>query len=187
MGHARVEERITAPVRIEPIAQVGPRMDRMDCLVSDQLFEQRGRRLPSDALELQEPDVEPRGKPGLQLSVQRREFLVFIQKTQQVRPQVNQELRALRQCIELGHDAHARRTQRRAQRGLRIPLARRPERRAIGFIGRGDGLRIGSELAGDHAQELMPPGITQPGIGLAKLGGTLTCGELAAERGCAVP
>ena len=71
LGHARMEEGKAAPIRIEPVLEVAPRADRMDRLVGDELFQQRGRRAPVDAHEVEEGHVEPGAQQRAQVLAQR--------------------------------------------------------------------------------------------------------------------
>ena len=56
-----------ATIRLESILQIGPPADLMHGLVCHQLFEQRRRQFPGDALELEKADVEPVGEQPLQI------------------------------------------------------------------------------------------------------------------------
>ena len=58
--HRGMEERVAATIGVEPVLQVVPGTDRVDCFVLDQLLEQRGRRVPRDARQRQHADVEER-------------------------------------------------------------------------------------------------------------------------------
>src|SRR5687767_5121775 len=62
LGKLGMEEREAAPVRLEAPAQVAPALDRVHRLVLDQLLEHDGRGAPVDALQAQEPAVEPRAQ-----------------------------------------------------------------------------------------------------------------------------
>ena len=57
-----MEEGEAAPVRLEAPAQVAPPLDRVHRLVLDQLLQHDRRGAPVDALETQEPAVEPRAQ-----------------------------------------------------------------------------------------------------------------------------
>ena len=65
VGHRGMEERVAAAVGVEPVLEVGPRVDRVHRFVLDQLLEQRGGRVPRDAPELEQADVEQRRELGL--------------------------------------------------------------------------------------------------------------------------
>jgi hypothetical protein len=93
-------------------------------LVLDQLFQQRGRGVPGDALQFEEADVEPRREARFQLAVERRQLGVVLQVAQQVGAQVDEELDALRDGVELRQYPDPRRAQRGAQLGFGIPLRR---------------------------------------------------------------
>ena len=58
VGHRGMEERVAAAVGVEPVLEVVPRVDRVHRFVLDQLLEQRGGRVPRDAAQLEQPDVE---------------------------------------------------------------------------------------------------------------------------------
>jgi hypothetical protein len=98
----------------------------MHRLVLDQLFQQRRRRVPGDALQFEEADVEPGREARFQLAVERRQAGLLVEVAQQVGAQVDEELDALRDGVELRQDADARRAQRGAQLGFGIPLASPP-------------------------------------------------------------
>ncbi len=70
VGHRGVEERVAPAIGVEPVLEVGPRLDRVHRFVLDQLLEQRGRRVPRDAPELEQADVEQRRELRLQLVVE---------------------------------------------------------------------------------------------------------------------
>ena len=98
-----MEERVAAAVGVEPVLEVGPRADRVHGLVLDQLLEQRGRRVPGDAAQLEQADVEQRRELRLQLEVdlgrarsRRRRSIVGIgREPQLVGAQVDEELHAV--------------------------------------------------------------------------------------------
>jgi len=119
-------------------------------------------------MEFEEADVEPGAEPRLEFAVERRQFRIVVEEAQQVGAQVDEEFHARGQGVELGEDADARRTHRRAQVGLGVPLCRRADRRLPGGVRRGDGLRLGAELERDDAQELAAAGIVEAQVGLAE-------------------
>ncbi len=64
----------TAPVRrIEAAAQIVPTLDLVHGLISDDLFEDRRRRLPVDPPENEEAAVEPDLQQILQIGIDGRE------------------------------------------------------------------------------------------------------------------
>jgi regulator of protease activity HflC (stomatin/prohibitin superfamily) len=87
----RVEEAVAAAVAVQPVLHVGPAADVVHRLVLDQLLDQRRGRVPADAAQLQEADVEPGGEHVLHLDVQRAQAPVGLQVRLQVGAQVDQE------------------------------------------------------------------------------------------------
>ena len=73
-GHRGVEEGIAAPVGIQSIAQILERADGMDGFIGHQLFEQGGRRVPGDLLQLQKAEIEERSQNKDQRVIQRLEL-----------------------------------------------------------------------------------------------------------------
>ncbi len=163
--HARVEEGVEAAVGIEAVLEVGPGTDFMHRFVFDQFFEQRSRRMPGNTLQFEETDVEPGAQARLQFAVEHGQFLVLLQIAQQVGAQIDQELDALRDGVELGQDADARRAHGAAQRGFGLPLVGRADRLLVGGMGLFDLLRVGAEFQGDQLQEALAPLVVQAQIG----------------------
>ena len=64
VGHRGMEERVAPTVGVEAVLQVGPRADRVHRFVLDQLLEERGRRVPGDAAQLEQADVEEQSRAG---------------------------------------------------------------------------------------------------------------------------
>ena len=151
-------------------------------LVGDQLLEQGGRRIPGDALQLEEPDVEPGRETRFEFAVERTQHRVGLAVTQEVGTQVNEELHALWQSIELGQNAQARGAQRSPQRRLGGPLGIAADGGLVGRVRLGDALGLRPELGSDEAQESRPPGIGQGLIGFGQTCGALARRNLAAER-----
>ena len=58
VGHRGMEERVAAAIGVEAVLEVVPRADRVHRFVLDQLLEERGRRRPGEAAELEQADVE---------------------------------------------------------------------------------------------------------------------------------
>ena len=96
VGQPRMEEAVAAAVAVQPVLHVGPARDVVHRLVLDQLLDQRGRRVPADAAQVEEGDVEPGGEQVLELGVQRQQALVALQVRQQFGAQVDQEAHAVR-------------------------------------------------------------------------------------------
>ena len=140
----------------------------MHGFIFDELFQQRGRRVPGNALQFQEADIEPRREPVLEFAIERLQFLVVPQEAQQIDAHVDEELDALGNGIELGEDADAPRAHGHAQPSLGVPLSRRTDRALIGLVGPGHLLGIRAELERDQAQEAMPPLVVKLEIGLRK-------------------
>src|SRR3990167_5901892 len=66
IGQARVEEAVAAAVAVQAVLQVGPAADVVHGLVLDELFQQRGGRIPRQATQLQKSHVKPGGEQVLQ-------------------------------------------------------------------------------------------------------------------------
>ena len=84
-------------------AQLGPAVDGMHRLVGDQLFEQCGGRVPGNAFEIQESDIEPGGQQVAKVIVQQPKVgILASQDISEVRPHIDQKLYTFGQCVELG-------------------------------------------------------------------------------------
>ena len=70
VGHRGMEEGVAAAIGVEPVLQVVPRTDRVHGFVLDELLEQRGRRVPRDARQREQADVEQRGECWHELYVE---------------------------------------------------------------------------------------------------------------------
>ncbi len=143
VGQARVKEAVAAAVAVEPIFQVCPAADVVHGLVFDELFDQRGRRIPRQAPELQKGHVEPGGEQVLQIGIERHQPFVGLELGQQLGAQVHQKAHALRKNGKTLHQPRARRHQGPAQADFCLPfvgcagggfvaLARRLKARGIG-------------------------------------------------------
>ena len=175
-----MEEGVAATVGVEPVLEVLPRADLVHGLVFDQLLEQRRGRGPGDALQLEEADIEPGRQASLQLAIERLEQRVFGDEAQQIRAQVDQELDALRNGVELGQDAQPARAHRGAQPGLGIPLCGRADRRLVGLVGARHLARVGAEFVRDQLQEGVAAGGVEAQVGLGKAAGALARRHLTA-------
>ena len=166
--HAGMKEGVAAAIGVEPVLEILPGADLVHGFIFDELFQQRGRRVPGNALQFQEADIEPRREPVLEFAIERLQFLVVPQEAQQIDAHVDKELDALGNGIELGEDADAPRAHGHAQPSLGVPLSRRTDRALIGLVGPGHLLGIRAELERDQAQEAMPPLVVKLEIGLRK-------------------
>ena len=90
--------------------QVVPRADRVHRFVRDELLQQRGRRVPRDAAQREQPDVEERRDVALQLAVEIAERTIVGGEAQHVAAQVDEELHA---AVEAGEQAEQRVGRRR--------------------------------------------------------------------------
>ena len=120
VGHARMEEGEAAAVRIEPVLEVAPRADGVHRLVGDQLLEQRRRRPPVDAHQVEEADIEPGAEQRAQVLAQHPRRGVGPAQDQQLGAQVDHELHALRHADELVQQPHGGRFERLAQGARRL-------------------------------------------------------------------
>ena len=117
VGQRRVKESEAAPIRLEATAQIVPVEDLVHCFVLGDFFEHEGRCSPVDAVQLEEPAVEPGTEHANEIIVH------------------HLELRAPGQCVEQGR-AHREDVARSVRSGihqvqeLMTPrLGRRPEGR----------------------------------------------------------
>ena len=139
----------------------------MHGFIFDELFQQRGRRVPGDALQFQKADIEPRREPVLEFAIERLQFLVVPQEAQQIDAHVDKELDALGMALNW-----VRMRMRRERMAMRSP-ARRPIVPA--YRSRSDRPRgpwppagVRAELERDQAQEAMPSLVVKLEIGLRK-------------------
>ena len=158
----------------------------MDRLVGDQLLQEGRRRLPGDAPQVQEADIEPGLQQVAQVVVERFQGRRLAQQRQQVGTHVDQELHPFGQHIELGQKPQPRRHQGLAQ----SPLRRQTLGLLFGFMPFRDlGLdrvAVGPELLGQERQKLGPALLVQLQIGFAQARRAHARGDLAAARGQAV-
>ena len=70
--------------------------------------QQDRRRIPGNAMQLEESHVEPGAEPRFQFAVKRAQRRIFLQETQQIGPHVDKKLDPLRNRVELGEDAQTR-------------------------------------------------------------------------------
>ena len=169
-----MEEGEAAPVGIEAVLEVAPRADGVDSLVGHQLFQQRGRRGPVDAHEIEEGHVEPGAQQRAQILAQRLGRGVAASERQQLGAQVDHELHALRQAHELAQQLHRRRFQFAPQRPggvlARAPLVDGLHRR----------LPWQAVVARQGQQELLAAGGRERQVGLSQFGGPAAACGLAA-------
>src|SRR5712691_8362885 len=79
-----MKERETTPVIGEAPLQVVPSADFVYRLICDELFQNVGRRLPTDALELQEAAVEPRLEQVQQVGIDGLEMGMVYEHAEQI-------------------------------------------------------------------------------------------------------
>ncbi len=135
----------------------------MDGLVGHQLLQQRGRRAPVDAHQVEEGHVEPGTQQRAQVLAQRLGRSVAAAQRQKLGAQVDDELHALRHADELAQQPHGRRLQLAAQRPCGLlagaPLVdglhRRLARQAV--------------VARQGQQELLAAGRREREVGLPQL------------------
>ena len=137
----------------------------MDRLVARELFEERGRRIPGDALHFEEADIEPAGEQVLEVELERGERRVLLGELHQLGAHVDQELHAFGQRVELGQELDARRLERAAQG----PFAAQPLVVGLGAAqplpGGLDRRPVDIELGREHAQEALAPPLVEREIG----------------------
>ena len=132
-------------------------------------------------MQFKKADVEPGAEACFQLTVERTQRRVLVEVAQQVGAQIDEKLDALRDGIELGQDAQARRAHRAAQCRFGRPLPIAADRGLILGMCLFDGLRVRAELGGDDAQEGCPSFIAEVQISFGQPGGALPHRHLAAE------
>jgi hypothetical protein len=124
----------------------------MHRFVRHQLLEHQRRGLPRDALQLEEPRIEPAREQAVELDFEHFERRFLRQQLEQVGAQVDQELDAVGQQIELRQEMCARRIERDPQ--LRLGAAQ------LGFAGRAphraerriERVALGRECVGDEIE-----------------------------------
>src|SRR5581483_12032688 len=99
--HPRMEEGEAAAIGIESVLEVDPAAHLVHGFIDAELLEQGGRRIPGDAFELEEADIEPSGQQRLQVGFQRRETALLAYQLEQLGAHVDQEFDPLRQGVEL--------------------------------------------------------------------------------------
>ncbi len=156
--HRGMEERVATPVGVEPVLQVVPRPDRVHRLVRDELLEQRRRRIPRDPAQFEQPHVEERRELRLQLAVEVGEIGVVIgpgaDDPQHVGAEIDEELHAAFEPAEQPQQPVRGRNERVAQIAFGDPPIGSARQRRNGFV---DGVGIGPEVDGEHAQEVASP------------------------------
>ena len=152
----------------------------MHGLVGDELFQERGRGVPGDRLQIEETHVEPAGQQGLHVRRQGRETGMAITLRKGPRTQVDHELDPVRQARETGQELRAGCAQGRAQGTLgRAPVGLVFGRRVFRhrLI---EPAPIDSEFLGQDAQKARLRGGVQTEIELADAGRAPPRGDLAA-------
>ena len=158
-----MEEGEAAAVVVEPVLGVIPADDVVHGLVFDQLFDQRGGRVPADGAQFQKTDVEPAGEQVFQLGVQRQQGRFRLELLQQFGAQVEQEAHAAGRGAQALQQAGARGMEGLAQLDLGLRLVLGAQGRLVLVLGQLDLLGIGRELLGHQA----------PGVGTCVMIGGL--------------
>ena len=134
----------------------------MHGLVRDELLEERGGRVPGDATQLEQPDVEEGGELGLELVVEVGKLRVVARDPQHVGAEVDEELHPALEPAEQPQQAVGRGGERVAQAPLRGPtLGGRCRYRRQGSDRIVDRGRIGPEVAREHEREVAPAVVRQ--------------------------
>ncbi|MNR42656.1 hypothetical protein D3C85_1611950 [compost metagenome] len=101
----------------------------MHGLVADQLFQQRGGRVPGDGLQLEQAHIEPVREQRLQVFVEHAQARHALVPAEHVRAQLDQEVQAARAVVALAvvrgqplEEADARVGQRLRQPGRRARM-----------------------------------------------------------------
>ncbi len=193
-----MKEAVAAAVAVEPVLDVGPAPDVVHRLVLDQLLDQRGRRVPADAAQLEEADVEPGREHVLHLGIQRQQAPVGLQVRQHLGAHVHQEAHAIGSTAEALQQAPARRHRRAAQAHLgQRPRRACPRRRAYSAARALHLLQVEHELlaheqpavaplveCGARAYQAAPPLGAAPALDLAhaRVDDRLQLGQRPAQR-----
>ena len=128
---AGVKKAVAAAVFVQAVFGVGPAGDVVHRLVFDELFHQRRRRLPADALQVQKRHVKPGGKQRLKLGIERQQALVALEGGQQLGAHVHQKTHAVRKSRKALQQPRARRNESAAQTHFGLGLGRRAQRGLI--------------------------------------------------------
>ncbi len=106
-----MQERKAAPVALQTVFEVQPIADFVYGFVARKALEKCRRRIPRDLAEFEKPDIEPRRQNLAQIVVDSRECRIAIDDAQQIGAQIDQELHAARDAVELREESDPRRLQ----------------------------------------------------------------------------
>src|SRR6267378_2080849 len=141
-----MEKSKASPVCLQTAAKIGPSVDFVDGFVADELFQNEGGSLPTDAPQTEKAAVKPGPEQMPQIGVQRADVRRFYRQVQQVFADFHQGLCTLRRGIDA------------AKKLLPRGLDRRGEKRKVQFIrvfqivrcGTVKGFLVWSEFTGEH-------------------------------------
>ena len=154
----------------------------MHGFVAHQFFQQRRRRVPVDAAQFEEADIEPARQQRFQIRLQRQQAWCPGAEVDQFGAEIDQEFHTIGDGGELRQQLQARRLQRPAQadqRGGAILAVRAlAQGRQGGIDGRGIGIEFGQPL-----KESSPSRRIEGEVALRQLGGPVARRNLAAARG----
>ena len=125
----------------------------MHGLVGHELLEHERRRLPGDPPQFQEAGVEPALEQPVQFDLQHFERGLLRQQSQQVGAQIDEELHAFRQQVELHEELRARGVERYAQPCFRAAQLRVVGRNLHGGDGLFEPVAIGRKLVRDEIED----------------------------------
>jgi hypothetical protein len=173
-GHRVV--RLVTPLCIEEVACCQPgqagfqgarqrRVFRPDFRRFFRPVPQPGQRRSRYPLEFEETHVKPCRKPRLKLTVQRTQSNIVLHEAQEIGSQVDEEFHTLGKGVELGQDPQALGPQGGTQGGFRGPLGLGADSLLVFGMGILNGLRVGAEFRGDHAQERRAPLVAEREVG----------------------
>ena len=109
VGQRRMEKRVAAAVGLKPAAQVVPALDLVHGFVLDQLLQHQGGGAPVDALQDQEPAIEPGTEQMGEVGLDVRPMRMLGQAPQQPAPHLQQNADSARGHVEAPEELLARR------------------------------------------------------------------------------
>ena len=95
-----MKERKATAIILQTTAQIVPAADFVDGFVADELFEQRGGRVPIDPRDAQESGIKPRLQQVMKIVIHLLEFAIFRQRIQQSLAHADDDARAAGCTIE---------------------------------------------------------------------------------------
>src|SRR6185312_481662 len=190
LRHARVEIAEAAPISLEPVLEIGPAADLVHRLIDDELLEERSGRVPRDARQLEEADIEPAREQCLQVELEPGQHRIAPRHRHKLGAHVDQEFDAFGERVELRQERDTWRLQRQAQFALNLA-----PRALTGGVDQSlaelaDSRMVDVELLGEEAQEALAPGGVEGQIRAAEIGGARTTRDGAAaclEAGAQLP